>query len=100
MAATDSRCCVRTRVQEIEQETAPATGQEIVRVIVPEIVVVTVRAHVTGPVAAIALKQRTVPRAVVVIVPKVVAVTAPRVVAVIARRPPTVAAVEVTVVVP
>jgi len=92
VAATDSRCCVRTRVQEIEQETAPATGQEIVRVIVPEIVVVTVRAHVTGPVAAIALKQRTAPRAV--------AVTARRVVAVTARRPPTVAAVEATVVAP
>jgi len=96
VAATDSRCCVRTRVQEIEQETAPATGQEIVRVIVrvivPEIVVVTVRAHVTGPVAAIALKQRTAPRAV--------AVTARRVVVVTARRPPTVAVAEATVAAP
>ena len=97
MAATDSRCCVRTRVQEIEQEIAPATGQEIELVIELVIVPVTARAHVTGPVAAIALKQRTVPRAVVVIVPKVVAVTAPRVVAVIARRPPIAAAAVVAV---
>ena len=70
-------------MQEIERE------REIAQAIVPEIVVVTGQARVTGPAAAIAPALRTAPRAEV-IAPRVVAI-APRVAA-IARRLPTVAA--------
>ena len=63
-------------MQEIERE------REIAQAIVPEIVVVTGQARVTGPAAAIAPALRTAPRAGV-IAPKVAA---------IARRLPTVAA--------
>jgi hypothetical protein len=83
---------VRETVQEIERE------REIAQAIVPEIVVVTGQARVTGLAAAIAPALRTAPRAGV-IAPKVVAI-APRVAvivrraAVIARRQLTAAAAE------
>ena len=70
VVATDSRCCVPTRVR--------ASAPEIVVEIAPAIV----RARVTGPVAAIVPAQRIAPRVVA---------TGPRE-AVIARRLPTAAA--------
>jgi hypothetical protein len=76
---------VRETVQEIERE------REIAQAIVPEIVVVTGQARVTGLAAAIAPALRTAPRAGV-IAPKVVAI-APRAAA-IARRQLTAAAAE------